>query len=478
MRQTKIIATFGPSLEDPKILKKVLERADVIRFNLAHGTWDKSDSQNNAKKIKLVQRTAKKMKKPISTLVDLKGNKIRIGNFKKHLIELRDSEKIDVRFTNQATTNKKEIIINADHVFNEIDKNDLILMDDGLIKLKVNKITSTKKTLHCKVIEGGLLRSNKGFEVENKIINRSGLSLEDKDDIKKLSKLGVDWIALSFVNDASDVNQAREVISQLGNDIKLIAKIERLKALKQLYWIIKASDGIMVARGDLALESGPGELTGLQKNIIKQTIKGKKVAITATQMMESMITNASPTRAEMTDVSNAVLDGSDAVMLSAETAIGKYPVETVEAMHQVCLGAESYQQSIMEKEEFKYSEVQNIDEAIALSSMSISKNMDIKAVVALTESGSTALMLSRIRSDIPIYAFTRNEVTQRRVSLYRGVIPCPYPFLADNLTQVLDDIRTQLLDSKFVNSGDLIIVTSGSPLKVSGGTNSLRLITI
>ncbi len=448
MRQTKIIATFGPSLEDPKILKKVLERADVIRFNLAHGTWDKSDSQNNAKKIKLVQRTAKKMKKPISTLVDLKGNKIRIGNFKKHLIELRDSDKIDVRFTSQTTTNKKEIIINADHVFNEIDKNDLILMDDGLIKLKVNKITSTKKTLHCKVIEGGLLRSNKGFEVENKIINRSGLSLEDKDDIKKLSKLGVDWIALSFVNDASDVNQAREVISQFGSDIKLIAKIERLEALKQLYWIIKASDGIMVARGDLALESGPGELTGLQKNIIKQTIKGKKVVITATQMMESMIANPSPTRAEMTDVSNAVLDGSDAVMLSAETAIGKYPVETVEAMHQVCVGAESYQQSIMEKEEFK------------------------------TESGSTALMLSRIRSDIPIYAFTRNEVTQRRVSLYRGVIPCPYPFLADNLTQVLDDIRTQLLDSKFVNSGDLIIVTSGSPLKVSGGTNSLRLITI
>ena len=478
MRQTKIVATFGPSLEDPKILKKVLERVDVIRFNLAHGTWDKADDQNNSKKIKLVQKTAKKIKKPIAILVDLKGNKIRIGNFKKHLIDLKDSEEIDVRFTDQTITNKHEIIINAHHVFEKINKKDLILMDDGLIKLRVSDITPTKKTLHCQVIEGGLLRSNKGFEVENKIINKSGLGDEDKEDIKRLAKLSVDWIALSFVNDASDVNQAREVLSQEDSDIKLIAKIERLEALKQLYWIIKASDGIMVARGDLALQSGPGELTGLQKNIIKQTVKGKKVAITATQMMESMIDNPSPTRAEMTDVSNAVLDGSDAVMLSAETAIGSYPVETVEAMHEVCLGAERYQQSISKKEEFKYSEVQNIDEAIALSSMSIAKNMDIKAIVALTESGSTALMLSRTRSDIPIYAFTRNKITQRRVSLFRGVLPFSYPFLAESLDQVLDDIRKELLGSDMLNSGDLIIVTSGSPLKVPGGTNSLRLITI
>ncbi len=227
MRQTKIIATFGPSLEDPEVLKKVLERADVIRFNLAHGTWEKSDSQNNVKKIKLVQKTAKKINKPIAILVDLKGNKIRIGNFKKHLIDLKASDKIDVRFTDQSVTNKNEIIINADHVFNKIDKKDLILMDDGLIKLRVEKVSTTDKTLHCQVIEGGLLSSNKGFEVEGKIINKSGLRDEDKGDIKKLAKLGVDWNALSFVNDASDINQAREVLSQLGSDIKLLAKIER-----------------------------------------------------------------------------------------------------------------------------------------------------------------------------------------------------------------------------------------------------------
>jgi len=200
-----------------------------------------------------------------------------------------------------------------------------------LIQLIVNKIDSKNKKLNCIVENGGLLKSNKGFEVENKIIHRSGLGEEDKRDIKKLAELNIDWIALSFVNEASDVTQAREVLAQIGSPINLIAKIERLEALKQLFWIIKASDGVMVARGDLALESGPGELTGLQKDIIKQTVKGKRIAITATQMMESMISNPTPTRAEMTDVSNAVLDGTDAVMLSAETAIGKYPIETVES---------------------------------------------------------------------------------------------------------------------------------------------------
>ena len=478
MRQTKIIATFGPSIVNPKVLRKILERVDVIRINLAHGTWDAGDNGNNEKNIKLIQQTAKKMKKPIAVLVDLKGNKIRIGNFKNHSLKLENFQKIDIRFTDEAMTTKREITINAEHVFKHIENKDTILMDDGLIRLRVEKINNTKKILTCTVVEGGLLRSNKGFEVENKIINKSGLGERDKEDIKRLVKLGVDWIALSFVNDASHVNQAREILTQLDSDIKLIAKIERLEALKQLFWIIKASDGIMVARGDLALQSGPGELTGMQKNIIKQTVLGKKVVITATQMMESMITNPTPTRAEMTDVSNAVLDGSDAVMLSAETAIGEYPVETVEAMHDVCVGAESYHQSIEKNEKFKYSEVQGMDEAIALSSMSIAKYMDIKAIIALTESGSTALMLSRVRSDIPIYAFTRNENTQRRVSLYRGVLPFYYPFLIEDMDQVLKDIRKDIVDTEMVNSGDLIIVTSGSPLKVSGGTNSLRLITV
>ena len=479
MRRTKIIATYGPSLEDPKILTKVLETVDVMRINLAHGSWDDDSDQNHEKKIKLIQKLAKKIEKPIAILVDLKGNKIRIGDVKDHALNLEKSSILTIRFTTDKVSKKEnEVVINAEHWFKKISLEDIILMDDGLIKLRVDDISETEKTLKCEVIEGGFLRSNKGFEVEGKIINQTGLGDADKNDIRRLAKLRVDWIALSFVNEASDINQAREVLSESASSIHLIAKIERMVALKQLYWIIKASDGIMVARGDLALQSGPGELTGLQKNIIKQTVKGKKVVITATQMMESMISNPSPTRAEMTDVSNAVLDGTDAVMLSAETAVGDYPVETVLAMDEVCQGAETYHQTIAGKDEFKYSELQYVDHAIALSSMSIARNMDIKAIVTLTESGSTALMLSRIRSDIPIYAFTRNADTQRRVALYRGVISHPYPFNVDRMEDVLKEIRKELLNLNLVNTGDLIIITSGVPLKVSGGTNSLRIIEI
>ena len=478
MRRTKIISTFGPSIADPKILEDVCEYADVIRINLAHGTWDESEEYNHKKNIQLIKETAKNLKKPVAILVDLKGNKIRISDFKDHMIELEHGSDINILFTSEKMANNHEIFIDADYCFSKIEVKDKILLDDGLIQLIVRSINEENMTLHCEVDKGGLLRSNKGFEVENKIIHRSGLGEEDKRDIGRLAELGIDWIALSFVNEASDVTQAREVLTQIGSPINLIAKIERLEALKQLFWIIKASDGVMVARGDLALESGPGELTGLQKDIIKQTIKGKRIAITATQMMESMISNPTPTRAEMTDVSNAVLDGTDAVMLSAETAIGKHPVETVKAMHEVCEGAEIYQETITKNEEYKFSEINNIDEAIAISSMSIARNMDIKAIVALTESGSTALMLSRYRTNIPIYAFTRNEDTQRRVSLYRGVISYQYPFLVDNMSDVIEDVRKELVGSSILKSGDLIVLTSGSPLRVSGGTNSLRLINI
>ena len=478
MRRTKIISTFGPSISDPEILKEVCKFSDVIRINLAHGTWDESEEYNHKKNIHLIQEISKDLNKPVGIQVDLRGNKIRISDFKNHFIELESASEIDVIFTEEQKTDNHEIFIDADYCFSKIEVGDKILLDDGLIQLIVNKIDSGNMKLNCIVENGGLLKSNKGFEVENKIIHRSGLGEKDKRDIKRLAELNIDWIALSFVNEASDVTQAREVLAQVDSPINLIAKIERLEALKQLFWIIKASDGVMVARGDLALESGPGELTGLQKDIIKQTVKGKRIAITATQMMESMISNPTPTRAEMTDVSNAVLDGTDAVMLSAETAIGKYPIETVKAMHEVCEGAETYQESITKNEEYKFSEINNIDESIAISSMSIARNMEIKAIVALTESGSTALMLSRYRTNIPIYAFTRNEDTQRRVSLYRGVISYQYPFLVDSMAEVIEDVRKELVGSSILKTGDLIVITSGSPLRVSGGTNSLRLIHI
>lgn len=479
MRKTKIIATLGPATDNPKILTKLLQQVDVVRINLAHGSWNVKDKASHQKKIRMVRKISKKIKKPIAILVDLKGNKIRIGNFKNEAIELKKNSLVRIRFTEEEMSqNDREIVVNADYVFDSIDLKDTILLDDGLIKLEVKKIQPKKKVLTCKVNEGGLLLRGKGLEVRNKIINQPGLNEGDKKDLKKLAKLDIDWVALSFVNQASDVNQAREVLSSFNNNTKLIAKIERIAAIKQLYWIIKASDGIMVARGDLALECGPGELTGLQKNIIKQTVNGNKIVITATQMMESMIHNPTPTRAEMTDVSNAVLDGTDAVMLSAETAIGDYPIETVEAMSEVCSGAELYEESITKADTFRFNELKRVDEAIAVSTISIARNMNIKAIVALTESGSTALMMSRIRSDISIYAFTRNEYTQRRVGLYRGVKPYPYKFKANSFSEVLSEVSKELLNSEMVSYGDLVIITSGSPLKVEGFTNSLRIVEI
>ena len=263
MRKTKIIATLGPSTEDPKILTKLLEQVDVVRINLAHGTWDKRDPENHADKIKNVQKIAKTIKKPIAILVDLKGNKIRIGDLIKQTIDLKKDAMINIRFTEDTVSQSvDEIVVNASHVFENIENEDVILIDDGLIKLQVNEVDDENRILVCTVQEGGLLSARKGFEVVDKVITTSGFGEEDKEDLRKLATLNVDWVALSFVNQASDVNQAREVLSSVGSQVRVIAKIERLSALKQLYWIIKASDGVMVARGDLALESGPGELTG------------------------------------------------------------------------------------------------------------------------------------------------------------------------------------------------------------------------
>ncbi|GIT34529.1 MAG: hypothetical protein Ct9H300mP4_08480 [Gammaproteobacteria bacterium] len=277
MRKTKIIATLGPSTEDPKILTKLLEQVDVVRINLAHGTWDKRDPENHTDKIKNVQKIAKTIKKPIAILVDLKGNKIRIGDLIKQTIDLKKDAMINIRFTEDTVSQSvDEIVVNASHVFENIENEDVILIDDGLIKLQVNEVDDENQTLACTVQEGGLLSRRKGFEVVDKVITKSGLGEEDKEDLRKLATLNVDWVALSFVNQASDVNQAREVLSSIDNQMRVIAKIERLSALKQLYWIIKASDGVMVARGDLALESGPGELTGFKKQSLIKLLPVKK----------------------------------------------------------------------------------------------------------------------------------------------------------------------------------------------------------
>ena len=345
-----------------------------------------------------------------------------------------------------------------------------------MIRLEVKKIQPKKKALICIVHEGGLLLRGKGLEVKNKIINQSGLPEEDKKDLKKLAKLDIDWVALSFVNQASDVNQAREVLSGFNNHTKLIAKIERIAALKQLYWIIKASDGIMVARGDLALESGPGELTGLQKNIIKQTVKGKKIVITATQMMESMIHNPTPTRAEMTDVSNAVLDGTDAVMLSAESATGQFPVKTIEQMAAICIEAEKSEVVNLDTD-FLDQRFERIDQAIALGALFTAHHLNATAIAALTDSGSTPIWMSRHNIRVPIVALTSRIETQRALSTYRNVRPFSIEAGVDRESALLG-VEKRLKELGVAKSGDTIVLTIGEPMDQAGGTNTLKIVKV
>ena len=478
VRRTKIIATIGPSTSDPEILKKLLQKVDAVRINLAHGSWD-GDESNHRKTIKNIQKIARKINKPISILADLKGNKLRVGDFKNEKINLVEGSEIIVRLKDEnSITTSDEIHINSIKIMQLIEVGDQILLDDGLIQIEVIGISKDASKASCKIIKGGELVSRKGFEVKDKTLKQQGLTDRDKKDLKRLSACGVDWIALSFVNHESDVSQAKKILDSLGSQALVISKIERAAALEQLDEIINASDGIMVARGDLALQVGSAHLTGLQKEIIEKTVVGKKIVITATQMMESMIHSRTPTRAEITDVSNAVLDGTDAVMLSAETAIGEYPLETVSAMAEVCEGAEQYQQTLPETENTLISEFNTIDEAIAIASMRIAKKMNIKAIIALTETGSTAIMMSRLRYNFPIYAFTKSKYTQRRVSLCRGVIPYPYIPTQGNAYELFLEISKRMLHTGEVKIGDMVVLTNGTITGISGQTNTLRIMKI
>ena len=478
VRRTKIIATIGPSTSDPEILKKLLQEVDAVRINLAHGSWD-GDESNHRKTIKNIQKIARKINKPISILADLKGNKLRVGDFKNEKINLVEGSEIIVRLKDEnSITTSDEIHINSIKIMQLIEVGDQILLDDGLIQIEVIGISKDASKASCKIIKGGELVSRKGFEVKDKTLKQQGLTDRDKKDLKKLSECEVDWIALSFVNNETDVTQAKEILNSLGSNALVISKIERAAALEHLDEIINASDGIMVARGDLALQVGSAHLTGLQKEIIEKTVVGKKIVITATQMMESMIHSRTPTRAEITDVSNAVLDGTDAVMLSAETAIGEYPLETVSAMAEVCEGAEQYQQTLPETENTLISDFETIDEAIAIASMRIAKKMNIKAIITLTETGSTAIMMSRLRYNFPIYAFTKSKYTQRRVSLCRGVIPYPYIPTQGNAYELFLEISKRMLHTGEVKIGDMVVLTNGTITGISGQTNTLRIMKI
>jgi pyruvate kinase len=472
-RRTKILTTLGPASDTPKVLAAMISAGvDAVRVNFSHGNLE-----DHAKRVQRVREAAQSVGKWVGVLGDLQGPKIRIERFAGGPVNLVEGEEfvLDVSLGAHDGT-AKSVGVAYKSLPNDVHAGDVLLLNDGHIVLNVRRVDGAK--IHTEVAVGGELSDHKGINRQGGGLSAGALTDKDRADIKMAAQLNVDYLAVSFARDADDMNEARKLFREAGGIGLLVAKIERAEALTNLTAIIQASDLIMVARGDLAVEVGYAELTGLQKHIITETRRRNRVVITATQMMESMIHSPVPTRAEVSDVANAVMDGTDAVMLSAESAVGKYPVKAVQAMDQIIIGAEKYEMSHTPVRHRVEGGFERTDEAIAMAVMYTANHLKVKAIVALTESGSTPLWMSRIRADIPIYAFTRHEVTRSRVALYRGVYAVAFD-PPDTAPEVLyPAVFKMLLERKMVDVGDLIILTKGELSGVSGKTNSMKILDV
>ncbi|HEY1284388.1 MAG TPA: pyruvate kinase [Steroidobacteraceae bacterium] len=474
MRRTKIVATVGPATDDPHVLEEMIhEGLDVARLNASHGTRD-----DQRRRLKMLREISQAVDKSVGTLLDLRGPKIRIEGFQSGKVMLEEGKTFLLDTTLDAKAGNLEGVgVAYKNLPKDVTPGDTLLLNDGQIVLGVEAVSTTRITTRVKV--GGELSDRKGLNRQGGGISAPALSDQDRDDIRFAAEEGIDYIAVSFARSANDIEQARALARKSGSQARILAKIERQEAVQNLVEITEASDAIMVARGDLGVEMGYAELTGLQKTIIHESRAHNRVVITATQMMESMIHNPMPTRAEVSDVSNAVMDGTDAVMLSAETATGKYPVKAVKAMAQVIEGAEKYQLRHERMRHRVEGQFKSQEEAIAMAVMYTANHMKVRGIVALTESGATPLWMSRIRSDIPIYAFTRHETTRRRVTLYRGVYPVVYDVPDQQSTeQLYHSIFKRLLELSLVERGDLVILTKGELSGIEGGTNSLQILKV
>ena len=472
-RRTKIVATLGPATDDPKVLTDMVRAGvDVVRINFSHG-----DPADHARRLELLRDAAKRASRYVGVLGDLQGPKIRIERFATGKAELAEGAEftLDAELAAGAGT-EHSVGIAYKKLPSDVFVGDVLLLNDGQISLQVLDIDGPR--IRTRVLVGGELSNNKGINRQGGGLSAGALTDKDCEDIRIAAALRVDYLAVSFARDAGDINEARTLLRTAGGHALLVAKIERAEAIKNLTEVVKASDAVMVARGDLGVEMGFAELAGLQKQIIQEARHQNRVVITATQMMESMIVNTIPTRAEVSDVAHAVMEGSDAVMLSAETAAGKHPPKVVEAMAQIIVGAEKYQGAHMRIRQRNTGHFERTSEAIAAAVMYTANHMHVKAIVALTESGETPLRMSRVRSDIPIYAFTRQEITRCRVCLYRGVYPVAYDVTDKDREVFYFSIFSLLLDLKLVSEGDLIIVTKGELAGVAGATNSMQILQV
>ncbi|CAL4321888.1 Pyruvate kinase II [Buchnera aphidicola (Thelaxes suberi)] len=475
-RRTKIVATLGPSTDDNYILEKMIQLGvNVFRLNFSHGTI--KEHKERIQKIKILRE---KLGVHIGLLGDLQGPKIRITKFENSSIFLKKND-IFILDINHDPDNGNINVVGVDYqkLPQDVKNHDIILLDDGRIQLKVNEVTKELKII-TEVLIGGWLSNNKGINKLGGGLSAKAITEKDKQDIKLASNMDLDYLAISFPRSHKDIDYAKKLIKESNSNAKIIAKIERAEAVYNdviMEKIILSSDGIMVARGDLGVEIGDPELVGMQKKLIRKARQLNRIVITATQMMESMNFNPFPTRAEVMDVANAVLDGTDAVMLSSETATGKFPLETVSSMKKVCIGAEKMPSINVSRHRLDII-FNTIEEAVAMSAMYTANHLKgIKAIITMTESGRTALLTSRITSGLPIFALSKNYKTLNLSSLYRGVTPIYFNTKLSGLQAAQEAVKTLLL-KHFLSKGDLVIITQGDIMGTQGKTNSSRILQI
>jgi pyruvate kinase len=472
-RRTKIVATLGPATDDPATLEALLlAGVDVVRLNFSHGSTDEQVARAG-----LVRRIAGEIGRTIALLGDLQGPKIRIESFASGQTDLVKGAEFTLDTAmDPGAGNDLAVGVAYGDLVRDVAPGDTLLLNDGQIVLEIQDIDQTR--IHCTVVRGGVLSNRKGLNKQGGGLSAGALTDRDRRDILTIAKLDLDFVAVSFVRNAGDVAEARQLLRDKDCFAHVVAKIERAEAVENIESIIDASDAIMVARGDLAVEVGYAAMTGLQKGLIRLARSRNKVSITATQMLESMIASAAPTRAEVSDVANAVMDGTDAVMLSAETAAGSYPVDAVQTMAKVCVGAEKHEttrSTVYFRDDDRFD---HVDQAIAMAVMYTANHMSVRAIIALTESGSTTLWMSRQRTDIPIYALTRHAETRRRVTLYRGVFPVSFDVTSTEHDQIQDDAIELLRNVGDLATGDRVLFTQGQREGVAGATNTMQILTV
>lgn len=470
LRKTKIVATLGPSSSSEEMLARMVTAGvNVVRLNFSHGS-----AAEHTKRAEIVRNIALKLGRPVGVLCDLQGPKIRIGKFELGKVTLKTGD-LFVLDSDCELGDQYQVGLDYKTLPQEVTEGVVLLLDDGRITMQVDRINGNQ--IHCMVLNGGVLSNNKGINRQGGGLSADALTIKDREDIKTAVLLEADYIAISFPKSALDVDLARALVKKAGGAASIIAKIERAEAIDNLEAIIEASDAIMVARGDLGVEVGDAAVPGLQKRMIRMARAQNKLVITATQMMESMITSPIPTRAEVSDVANAVLDGTDAVMLSAETAAGQYPLETVQAVHRVVMEAEKEYYSQYHAHKLNQVFIKT-DEAVAAAAIYTAQHLKVKAIAALTQSGNAAQWLSRADAEVPIYALSPDKFARRKLTLHRGVYPYPIEQGNKDRDEILQEMEQVLLHQKVVNVGDLVLLTFGEPMGSLGGTNTLKIVKI